>query len=363
MQSTYWPAGHYTNPTAAAAAALISQKLPRQQMAVLQRMLNCNTSLLSSVSRRLSVCQHTRLTRGVTAAVSSSGSSSVAPASIPVLSRARHRRSQLVQRLKAAPAAADVEQLDAAAYATHALEGPMSWPARSHGAGEVTEADVGKDITVCGWVDRNRNLGGLGFLDIRDHTGLLQVCRCRCGCVQQSPPALPGQRVCVALSNSQHKELQDVSVRRMACSSNTQPLSASAGPLLRRLCLSPKPTLRPASWVLACALSGWWQSQGSCANARTPTARSRQVGAPAAGATRVGGWLMPHWAVQGGATAGGSSAAPSVAPDMQHTTSAILYSAGQTATTSPSDSKPGPSSPCPLHSHCCLLAALLCRCC
>ncbi len=51
----------------------------------------------------------------------------------------------------------------------------MSWPARSHGAGDVTEADVGKEITVCGWVDRNRNLGGLGFMDIRDHTGLLQV--------------------------------------------------------------------------------------------------------------------------------------------------------------------------------------------
>jgi aspartyl-tRNA synthetase len=51
----------------------------------------------------------------------------------------------------------------------------MSWPSRSHGAGDVTEADVGQEVTVCGWVDRNRNLGGLGFMDIRDHTGLLQV--------------------------------------------------------------------------------------------------------------------------------------------------------------------------------------------
>ena len=51
----------------------------------------------------------------------------------------------------------------------------MSWPSRSHGAGDVTEADVGREVTVCGWVDRNRNLGGLGFMDIRDHTGLLQV--------------------------------------------------------------------------------------------------------------------------------------------------------------------------------------------
>lgn len=51
----------------------------------------------------------------------------------------------------------------------------MSWPSRSHGAGDVTEADVGQEVTVCGWVDRNRNLGGLGFMDVRDHTGLLQV--------------------------------------------------------------------------------------------------------------------------------------------------------------------------------------------
>ena len=30
---------------------------------------------------------------------------------------------------------------------------------------------VGSPVTVCGWVDRYRNLGGLLFLDIRDHTG------------------------------------------------------------------------------------------------------------------------------------------------------------------------------------------------
>eukprot|EP00775_Hariotina_reticulata_P010538 gene10538-10698_t len=51
----------------------------------------------------------------------------------------------------------------------------MTWPARSHGAGSLSADDAGKEITVCGWVDRNRNLGGLGFMDVRDHTGLLQV--------------------------------------------------------------------------------------------------------------------------------------------------------------------------------------------
>lgn len=79
-------------------------------------------------------------------------------------------------RLNAA-AAVDAEPLDAAAagYASFALDSQMTWPSRTHGAGSVTAADAGKEVTVCGWVDRNRNLGGLGFMDVRDHTGLLQV--------------------------------------------------------------------------------------------------------------------------------------------------------------------------------------------
>jgi aspartyl-tRNA synthetase len=34
---------------------------------------------------------------------------------------------------------------------------------------------VGDSVTICGWVDKYRNLGGLLFLDIRDHTGVIQV--------------------------------------------------------------------------------------------------------------------------------------------------------------------------------------------
>lgn len=55
------------------------------------------------------------------------------------------------------------------------LEPALTWPARTHGCGEVTEADVGREVTVCGWVDRYRNLGGILFLDIRDHSGVVQV--------------------------------------------------------------------------------------------------------------------------------------------------------------------------------------------
>ncbi|GFP76838.1 aspartate--tRNA ligase [Clostridium fungisolvens] len=41
--------------------------------------------------------------------------------------------------------------------------------------GEVRESNIGENITVMGWVQRRRNLGGLEFVDLRDRTGILQV--------------------------------------------------------------------------------------------------------------------------------------------------------------------------------------------
>ncbi|KYH36014.1 aspartate--tRNA ligase [Clostridium tepidiprofundi DSM 19306] len=41
--------------------------------------------------------------------------------------------------------------------------------------GEPRENNVGSNITVMGWVQRKRNLGGLVFIDLRDRTGILQV--------------------------------------------------------------------------------------------------------------------------------------------------------------------------------------------
>ncbi|UZQ49394.1 aspartate--tRNA ligase [Clostridium kluyveri] len=41
--------------------------------------------------------------------------------------------------------------------------------------GGLTEANIGDRITVMGWVQRKRNLGGLVFVDLRDRTGILQI--------------------------------------------------------------------------------------------------------------------------------------------------------------------------------------------
>ncbi|RUO65799.1 aspartyl-tRNA synthetase [Pseudidiomarina planktonica] len=46
---------------------------------------------------------------------------------------------------------------------------------RSHYCGQVTEALIGQQVTLCGWVNRRRDLGGLIFIDIRDRDGLVQV--------------------------------------------------------------------------------------------------------------------------------------------------------------------------------------------
>ncbi len=46
---------------------------------------------------------------------------------------------------------------------------------RSHLCGEVNEALDGQSVSLCGWVDRRRDLGGLIFIGLRDHAGILQV--------------------------------------------------------------------------------------------------------------------------------------------------------------------------------------------
>mgnify|MGYP006314209807 FL=1 len=46
---------------------------------------------------------------------------------------------------------------------------------RSHYCGQLNETLEGQEITLCGWVHRRRDHGGVIFLDIRDRDGLAQV--------------------------------------------------------------------------------------------------------------------------------------------------------------------------------------------
>ena len=46
---------------------------------------------------------------------------------------------------------------------------------RSHLCGEINENLEDQNVTLCGWVDRRRDLGGLVFVGLRDHAGVVQV--------------------------------------------------------------------------------------------------------------------------------------------------------------------------------------------
>ena len=46
---------------------------------------------------------------------------------------------------------------------------------RSHRCAELGIQDTGKEVTLMGWVQKQRNAGGIIFVDLRDRSGLIQV--------------------------------------------------------------------------------------------------------------------------------------------------------------------------------------------
>ncbi|MCP1110140.1 aspartate--tRNA ligase [Ohessyouella blattaphilus] len=46
---------------------------------------------------------------------------------------------------------------------------------RTHRCGELSLSNVGEGVTIMGWVQKNRNKGGLVFVDVRDRSGIIQV--------------------------------------------------------------------------------------------------------------------------------------------------------------------------------------------
>lgn len=62
-----------------------------------------------------------------------------------------------------------------AAYVNFSAKGILLMAYRTFNCGELSLDDLGKRVTLAGWVDTIRDHGGVAFIDLRDEYGVTQV--------------------------------------------------------------------------------------------------------------------------------------------------------------------------------------------
>ena len=46
---------------------------------------------------------------------------------------------------------------------------------RTKNCGELRKEDIGSEVKLAGWIGKNRNLGAMAFIDLRDEFGITQI--------------------------------------------------------------------------------------------------------------------------------------------------------------------------------------------
>ncbi len=80
---------------------------------------------------------------------------------------------------------------------------------RTHTCGELTASDTGKGVTLNGWVDRIRDLGGIKFVQVRDRYGLTQVVFDPQNVNLYSQALKLGNEFCISVTGSVRKRPED----------------------------------------------------------------------------------------------------------------------------------------------------------